>query len=258
MPFTALDVLDIIIVSYVIYKLMSILQGTRAASIIKGLLVLFLAYGLSRLLGLRVVTWLLDKGTTVITVALPIVFYPELRRTLEHLGRGPLFHRFDSLGKEDIDKLIEEIIRAVRQMAIKQMGALIVLERDVGLGEYIETGVKLEALVSAELITNIFTYNTPLHDGAIIIRGDRIVAAGCFLPLSDRSDLASDIGTRHRAGLGVTEHSDCMVIIVSEETGNVSIAQDGRLQIGVSDEDLRKALRKDVSEVKHNLRWGGE
>ncbi|HHT26990.1 MAG TPA: TIGR00159 family protein [Firmicutes bacterium] len=240
--FSTIDALDIIIVGYVVYRLMLLIRGTRATSIIKGLGILFVDNAVSRVAGLRTIAWILNQGTTVVLVALPIVFYPELRRALEHLGRGQLFSRLSPLGKEDVEDLIDTIVRTVRLLSKSHTGALIVFEREVGLEEYIESGVRIEGAVSTELLLNIFHPNTPLHDGAVIIRGNRVTAAGCFLPLTDKTALPSTLGTRHRAALGVAELSDALVLVVSEETGIVSLAMGTDLRRDLAENDLRQAL----------------
>lgn len=242
--FSVIDLLDILIVSFVVYRLMLGFRGTRATSIIKGLVLLVVASGLSRLIGLPTVSWILEQGTTVILVALPVVFYPELRRTLERLGRQPIFRPFTSMGSEDISEFTDQLLRAVRWFSSHRIGALIVLERDIGLEEYVETGVRLESVITAELLMTIFYPNTSLHDGAVIIRGDRIVAAGCFLPLTESTSINIDLGTRHRAAIGVSEESDAFVIVVSEESGTLSVALDGKLERGISDDELKKRLRE--------------
>ena len=242
--FSLIDVVEVLIVSLVVYRLMVSFRGTRATAIIKGLVLLVVARGLSLVLGLPMISWLLEQATTVILVALPVVFYPELRRTLERLGRRPILRPFGSLGSADLDKVEVELLRAVRWFSANRIGALIVLERDVGLDEYAETGVRLEALVTAELLMTVFYPNTALHDGAAIVRGDRIVAAGCFLPLTESPGMETELGTRHRAAVGVTEESDAVVIVVSEESGAVSLAADGRLERGLSDDELRRRLRE--------------
>lgn len=244
--FSAIDLLDILIVSFILFRLMLMIRGTRATSIIKGVLLLWVAMGLSRFLGLPTVSWLLQQGTTVLLVALPVVFYPELRRALEHLGRGPIFRRLESFNREDWSRYVDEITRAVRLMRNQRIGALIAIERGVGLEEYAETGVRLEGLVSAELLLTIFYHNTPLHDGAVILRGDRVVAAGAFLPLTEKPDLDPNLGTRHRAAIGVSDESDAFVIVVSEETGRVSVAHDGGLDVGVSEDELRRRLQEEL------------
>ncbi len=253
-----IDTLDIIIIAFFIYKLMLILRGTRATSIIKGLAILFVTNAIARYAGLRTVTWVLTQGTTVVLVALPVVFYPELRRALEHLGRGQLFSRLASLNPQETDRLIDALVRAVRLLAQSRTGGLIVFEREVGLEEYIESGVRLEALVSTELLLSIFSPRTPLHDGAVIIRGDRMVSAGSFLPLTEKTALPANLGTRHRAAIGVTEVSDALVVVVSEETGTVSTAHGGVLRQGLDDNALRAALTSLLEQNGSVLKgWGG-
>ncbi|HHW09683.1 MAG TPA: TIGR00159 family protein [Firmicutes bacterium] len=235
------DVFDVIIVAYFIYRLMLILKGTRATAIIKGLAILFIANAIARYAGFRTVTWILTQGTTVVLVALPIVFYPELRRALEHLGRGQLFSRLTAFGQSDTKNVIDAVVRAARILSQARTGALIVFEREVGLEEYIESGVQIDGAISSELLLNIFTPLTPLHDGAVIIRGNRIVSAGSFLPLTDAA-LPPELGTRHRAAVGVTEVSDCVVVVVSEETGTITIAEGGALRRNLDENQLRAEL----------------
>lgn len=244
---TTVDVIDILIVAYVIFRLMLILRGTRATSIIKGLGIILVANVVARYLGLRTVTWILTQGTTVILVAFPVVFYPELRRALEHLGRGQLFSRLSSLGQDDTEAAIDVVARAVRQLSQTQTGALIVFERDVGLEEYIESGVRIEGIISPELILTILMPKTPLHDGALILRGMSLVAAGCFLPLTE-SPMPSELGTRHRAALGVSEVSDALVVAVSEETGIVSVATGGHLHRNLDENALRTTLASQLNQ----------
>lgn len=239
--FTTIDIIDIVIVAYVVFRLMLILRGTRATSIIKGLGIILIGNVVARYLGLRTVTWILTQGTTVILVALPVVFYPELRRALEHLGRGQLFRRLAALGEDELEMLIDVVARAVRQLSQSQIGALIVFEREVGLEEYIESGIRIEGIVSTELILSIFLPKTPLHDGALILNGTSVIAAGCFLPLTE-SLLPSELGTRHRAAVGVSEVSDALVIVVSEETGTVSVAVAGELHRDLDENSLRAML----------------
>lgn len=228
--FGLLDVLDILIIAFVIYRVLLLIRRTRAVTLLKGLAVIFAATAVSRLIGLRAVGWLLTQLTTGIIVALPIVFYPELRRTLEHIGRGGLLHRPYESGQADFGAVVRSVARAAESMSRSRTGALIVLERETGLNEYIETGVRLEAKVTPELLENVFVPKTPLHDGALIIRGDRVMAAGCFLPLSESRALSADLGTRHRAAVGISEVSDAAAVVVSEETGTISLAVDGSLE----------------------------
>lgn len=241
MNFTLLDALDIIIVAYVIYKVLGLIRGTRAATLIKGLGVIFVASLLARALALQTVSWMLDRSTTVILVALPVVFYPELRRALEQIGRGQLFGKFTVADKDDISDAIEKIVRTVTSLSRRRVGALIVIERETGLQEYVETGIILDSALTEELLTNIFEPNTPLHDGAVIVRENRVLAAACFLPLTENA-LDSQLGTRHRAAVGLTEQTDSLVVVVSEETGAISLAKGGRLRRYLNETRLRELL----------------
>jgi diadenylate cyclase len=237
------SIVDILIVAYVIYKLLVIIRGTRAVSLLKGIAVIFIATMISDLLELRTVNWLLQKTITMLFVALPIVFLPELRRALEQIGRGGIFTGpLGLLEKEDTMILISDIAKAATVMARDKIGALIVIERDTGIAELMETGTKIDAVVSAELLINIFMPNSPLHDGATIIRGSRIMAAGCYLPLSENPNLSKRLGTRHRAALGLSEQSDAVSIVVSEETGVISIACSGKLMRYLDESALKERL----------------
>ena len=230
LKFNLSSVIDIAIVAFVMYRLMLLIKGTRAVQLIKGLIVLLVLTALASFFNLNTANWLLRQAMTALVVALPVVFQPELRRALEKLGRGRFLTTTTSThGEMEPSKVIAEISRAATLLSKNKMGALIVLERETGLEEYIDTGVKIDGLVSAEFLVNIFIPKTPLHDGAVIIRGDRVAAAACFLPLSENPYLTSDLGSRHRAGIGITEHSDAVAVIVSEETGSVALAVEGVL-----------------------------
>ena len=253
-----LDLLDIFIVALVLYKLYYIIKDTRAVALLKGLFVLLLATLVSKWLGLHVINWLLQKTMTVVLVALPVVFQPELRRALEQLGRGNIFRK-EVLNKEETQNLIENFGETVSVLSKQKTGALIVIERETGLGDYIETGIKIDGLVSAELLLNTFIVNTPLHDGAVIVRGNRIMAAGCLLPLTDDRNLNKELGTRHRAALGISEQTDCLVIVVSEETGIISLAKGGHLLRYLDANSLKAKLATLIS-LKHTtlselLKW---
>ncbi|WP_366923156.1 diadenylate cyclase CdaA [Metallumcola ferriviriculae] len=238
-----LMVVDISLVAFVIYKGTMLIRGTRAVQLLKGLAVLVAASFASKRLGLTAINWMLDQTRIAILVALPIVFQPELRRALEQLGRGKFFARpLSTLGPDDMSRLIGDVIRAVNVLAKNKDGALIVIERETGLNDYIETGIKMDGVVTVELLTNVFVPTTPLHDGAAIIRGDRVAAAGCFLPLTDSPYLSSQLGTRHRAALGISEISDAVVVIVSEETGTISVAEEGKLTRYLDENTLRETL----------------
>lgn len=234
---------DIGIISFVIYRLMLLIRGTRAEQLVKGLLVLVVVAFLSDALRLSMLNWVLDQVGLLVVVALPVVFQPELRRALEHLGRGKFFARpITFLGVEDTSRLINELVRAVQALVKNRIGALIVIEGETGLNDFMETGVQLDGVVSTELLVNIFMPHTPLHDGACIIRGDRVLAAGCFLPLTDSPYLSKQLGTRHRAALGISEISDCLAVVVSEETGVVSLAAEGRLTRYLDEKNLKEML----------------
>jgi diadenylate cyclase len=243
LKFNLSSVIDILIVAFVIYRLMLLIKGTRAVQLIKGLVVLLIATALSSLFNLYTINWLLRQAMTALVVALPVVFQPELRRALEKLGRGRFLAQTSLMaGEVDPVKVIAEITRAATVLSKNKMGALIILERETGLEEHIDTGVKIDGIVAAEFLVNIFIPKTPLHDGAAIIRGGRVAAAACFLPLSENPYLTSDLGTRHRAGIGITEQSDAVAVIVSEETGSVSIAVEGRLTRHLDEASLQDKL----------------
>lgn len=238
-----LDVVDILIVAFVLYKVITWIRGTRAMQLVKGLAVFLVAAFISRQLGLVVTNTLLDAGLTMGLVAIPVIFQPELRRALEQLGRGRLFLRPGAyLGQEELERLVSELVRAVQVLSRGRVGALLVLERQTGLKDVVETGIRVDGVVSAEFLVNVFVPNTPLHDGATVIRDDRVVAAGCFLPLSENPDLCQELGTRHRAALGISEQSDALAIAVSEETGTISVAEEGRLRRHLNAETLEEIL----------------
>jgi len=243
MQFGWRDVLDIAIIAFILYRLIIIIRGTRAVQLLKGLILLLMTTVAVRQLGLTAIDWVLRQVMTVGLIAIPIVFQPELRRGLEHLGRGKIFVRTSyQCAERDIEQTTEEIIKCIQVLVKNRIGALIVLERQTGINEFIETGIRIDSLVSAELLINIFMPRTPLHDGAVIIRGNRIMAAGCYLPLTENPHLSKELGTRHRAALGISEHSDAVSIIVSEETGAVSLANNGKLTRYLDNKTLEKML----------------
>ncbi|MFO7295867.1 MAG: diadenylate cyclase CdaA [Caldicoprobacter sp.] len=238
-------VVDIAIVAYTLYKLMLLIRETRAEQVLKGLAILLFATWMSNILNLSTVHMILRNTAQLGVIALLIVFQPELRKALEQIGRGRIFDKMMFLqNDEDITEIIESIVGAVQNLSSSRTGALIVVERKTGLNDVVETGVRLDARLTRELLENIFVPNTPLHDGAVIIRESRIVAAGCFLPLTENPNLSKQLGTRHRAALGISEASDALAIIVSEETGIVSIASDGKLTRYLDAEGLRSILEK--------------
>lgn len=240
----AIQALDILIVAFVLYKMLLLIRGTRAVQLIKGILVLLVASNISDWLNLFTIKWILDKTWATIFVALAVIFQPELRRALEQLGRGKFFVRHTpDLNTGDILRLIDEITRCLVINSHNKIGTLIILEQGTGVNDYVETGIKIDGVVSAEFLINIFVPDTPLHDGATIIRGNRVIAAGCFLPLSDNPYLDSSLGTRHRAALGLTEISDALALIVSEETGTISLAHEGKLVRYLDEKTLRDMLQ---------------
>lgn len=245
--FNLSSVIDILIVAYLMYRLMLLLRGTRAVQLLKGLAVLLVITAFASLFNLYTINWLLGKLMTALVVALPIVFQPELRRALEKLGRGKFLNHTTFSGDVGQAKIIAEITRSATVLSKNRMGGLIIIERETGLEEHIDTGVKIDGLFTAEFLVNIFVPRTPLHDGAVIIRGDRVTAAACFLPLSENPHLPTDLGTRHRAGIGITEHSDAVAVIVSEETGIISLAVEGELYRRLDESDLSKRLSELLS-----------
>ena len=252
-----LDIIDIVVVAYFLYRLYLMLKNTRAATLVKGLLVLVAFMIVCRTLNLHVISWLLEKSMTVIMVALPVVFQPELRRALEQIGRGKLFRKGSELDEQELEAMLEDVAAATKVMSKAKVGALMVFERATGLVERIETGVLIDGLVSSGLIQNIFVKDTPLHDGAVVIRGNRIVAACCLLPLTENRNLSQELGTRHRAAIGISEQSDAMVLVVSEETGAISIARNGELVRYLTVDDVKEILRNAIVQphvvVKDNL-----
>lgn len=233
------DLIDIVIVSYIIYKVFLLVKGTRAARMLIGVGVLLTLSLFSRFLELYTLDWLIQSFWTQIIIVLIILFQPEIRKALAQMGETPLFHRFSSA--EEM-KTIEEIVKASQSLANRKIGSLIVFERDVSLSEYIEIGVPLDAKVTKELLMSIFHPTSPIHDGAVIIKGNKALAAGCFLPIKLGVDLSKIYGTRHRAALGITEETDAVAIIISEETGSISLAVHGQLESHLDMEKLRQRL----------------
>ena len=257
------DILEILIIAFTIYHVSLWVKKTRAWALVKGILILFLCYIIAYLLDMSVILWIFNKTLAIGITALLIVFQPELRKALEELGKKNIvrsivpFDEQKDKNKRFSDKSINEIIRATVEMANVKTGALIILEKDIVLSEYERTGINLDSAISSQLLINIFEHNTPLHDGAVIIRGDRIVAATCYLPLSDNLGLSKELGTRHRAGVGISEVSDSLTIIVSEETGKISVAIGGKLLRNVDGDLLRKQideLQGNTSETKKRFR----
>lgn len=237
------DTLDILIIAILLYRLIVLTKETRAYQVIKGVGILFIAAILSDTLQLQTVSWLLNSIVASGIIVAVVLFQPELRRGLEHIGRGELFYKnlFADLQQEET-QIVAELQQAMLNLSKRRVGALVVIEQKTGLGDIISTGTRIEGIISAPLIENIFEPNTPLHDGAVIIRNGRIVAAACFLPLSEDFSVSRDLGTRHRAALGVSSVSDSVTLIVSEETGVISFARDGKLVRYIDQKALKNLL----------------
>ncbi|UCE71812.1 MAG: diadenylate cyclase CdaA [Nitrospiraceae bacterium] len=233
------DFLDILLVALILYRVLLIIKGTKAAQMLIGLGVLFIALLFSEYLGLYTIDWIIQSLWAQIVLALIILFQPEIRKTLAQMGEARFFSTFTSA--EEL-RSIEEIVKASVALANRKMGALIVIEKETNLNDFIEMGSQLDAKVSRELLLSIFHPTSPIHDGAVIIRGNRVIAAGCFLPLILSSDISKTLGTRHRAGIGLTEETDAVVIIISEETGSISTSFKSKLHKNMDMGTLRDFL----------------
>lgn len=263
---SVIDVLEIVILAFVIYHVALWIKNTRAWTLLKGIIVLLACYVIAYILGMNVIVWIFERTISIGITALMIVFQPELRRALEELGQKNIVSTlipFDDTRNQNerfSERSINEIVKATVEMAKVKTGALIIIEKDIDLSEYERTGIELDSTISSQLLINIFEYNTPLHDGAVIIRGDRIVSATCYLPLSDNMGLSKELGTRHRAGVGISEVTDSLTIIVSEETGRISVAVGGKLLRNIDGDLLKKKLTemqgKSGDEVEKK-RWKG-
>ena len=252
-PSVILHVIDITIVAFALYKVFLLIRETRAVQVLKGIAIIVVITNLSEALHLNTVYWILKNTATVGVIALLIVFQPEMRRALEKIGQGKLFDKSLFItDNRDVSRLITEIVKAVKNMSEEKIGALIIIEQKTAINDIIETGVKIDAELSSPLLENIFVPNTPLHDGAVVLRDDRIIAAGCFLPLTENPNLSKQLGTRHRAALGVSENSDAIAIIVSEETGIISTASNGKLTRYLDTKGLREILTKIYDKEKEH------
>lgn len=241
------DFIDIGIVAIIIYYIITLLRDTRAMQLAKGLVVLFAVFLISRWLHFDALNYILGGAMQIGAFAIIVIFQPEFRNILERMGRfkvGRLMDLANDTPEIDDALTIASVVKAASDMSATKTGALIVLERETRLGEFISTGVMLDANVSSSLLENIFVPNTPLHDGAVIIRGSKIMTAGCVLPLSANTNLSTELGTRHRAALGLSEATDAVIVVVSEETGKISVARNGSLTRNLSAESLTKALEK--------------
>ncbi|TQQ85172.1 TIGR00159 family protein [Peptacetobacter hominis] len=246
------DIVDIAIITYLFYKIFMFIKDTRAEQVLKGIIIFLVATRASKIFKLHTLYWILVKLLEVGFILPFIIFQPELRAGLEHIGRTKLkiFTKATGITEEKFNDVIDEIVEALYSLSRQKIGALIVMERETRLNDIINTGTILDSEVSRQLLINIFIPNTPLHDGAVVIRDSKIRAAACFLPLTQSKDLSKDLGTRHRAGVGVSEVSDCLTLIVSEETGGVSIAKGGKLYRDISKERMKSVLSRNLKVKK--------
>lgn len=245
--FSPIDFIEILIIAFLFYHILLWIKSTKAWNLFKGIMVILLFVLVSAIFQMNTILWLAERTLNVGLIALVIIFQPELRKALENLGEKNFFGKIFNFSKSDeckfSDRTIEELIKACYAMGKVRTGALIVIEDEILLNEYIRTGIDIDAILSSQLLINIFEKNTPLHDGAVIVRGDRVVSATCYLPLSDSLSLSKNLGTRHRAAVGVSEVSDSLTIVVSEETGKVSIASKGQIYHGIDADFLREKLQ---------------
>ena len=264
-----IDIIQVALIAYFVYHFILWLKNTRAYTLLKGILLIVIFAVIANLLNMDVIIWLFSNLSVAVITAVIIIFQPELRRVLEQLGHKNPLTNLAMLGSSSenndrfSDKTVNELVRASFDMGEVKTGALIVVEKEVKLEEYEKTGIPVDGVLTSQLLINIFEHNTPLHDGAVIVRGDRVVAATCYLPLTDNLSLSKNLGTRHRAGVGISEISDSLTIIVSEETGNVSYAMNGILHTGVSPSELREQLYQvqkitKTENTKSGRRWRGK
>ena len=260
------DIVEIFIITFLLYHILLWIKNTRAWALLKGVVVIGVFVLIAAIFNMNTILWIVTNVFSIAAIAIVVVLQPELRKALEELGRKNFFSSilsFDSGKAEDgrfSDRTINEITKACVEMGKVKTGALIVIEQEQSLGEYERTGIDVDGIISSQLLINIFEHNTPLHDGAVIVRGNRVVSATCYLPLSDNMELSKDLGTRHRAGVGISEVTDSMTVIVSEETGKISIAYGGKLERGLDAERLKQRLldiqNKPAEEKKRKL-WKG-
>ena len=262
------DVVEILIISYLLYHILVWIKNTRAWSLLKGIIVIAAFILVAALFEMKTILWIVENAFSVAIIAVVVILQPELRKALEELGRKNLISSilpFDPAKTSETgrftDKTINEISKACVEMGKVKTGALIVVEQNQSLAEYERTGIDVDGIVTSQLLINIFEHNTPLHDGAVIVRGDRIISATCYLPLSDNMALSKDLGTRHRAGVGISEVTDSMTVIVSEETGKISVAYEGNLTRSLDGEAVKEKLRliqnKSEEDTKKHILWKG-
>ena len=239
-----LDILDILIVAAILYKFYQMIQDTRAITLVKGLMVIVSLTIICGWLNLHVMTWILQKSSEWLLIALPILFQPELRRALEHLGQGQFLTQGVSLLDEKAaESVVDEIVKTAKKLSQTKTGALMVIEREMKLNDISVTGIHIDGIISSEFLLNVFIVNTPLHDGAAIIRGNRLISAACVLPLTENHELSTELGTRHRAAIGLSEQCDALIVVVSEETGTISVAEGGRLMRRFDEKTLAAKIR---------------
>lgn len=262
------DIIEIIILAVVFYEIMLWIRKTKAWILFKGIAIILAFTLLASILHLNTILWLAEKTLSVGIIAIVIIFQPELRKALEQIGQKNIISRIFNLennkrvSERFSDKTINELVKASYELGKTKTGALIVIEQDISLQEYINTGIDVDGIITNQLLINIFEHNTPLHDGAVIVRGNRVVSATCYLPLSDNKELSKELGTRHRAAVGVSEVSDAFTIIVSEETGKVSVTQGGQLLRNIDGDQLRSLLikvqDKNIEQKHHFKVWKGK
>ena len=240
---------DIAIVWFVVYKLMMVIRGTKAIQLLNGIIVVVIVWAFSIVFNLQTIQWITNQAFFWGFLSIIILFQPEIRRALEQLGRGGIFTRSRKSEEEEIDRTIEAIIDSCTYMAKRRIGALITIELETGTGEYAETGIPIDGELTNQLLTNIFTPNTPLHDGAVIIKKNKIVAAACYLPLSESTAISKELGTRHRAAIGISEVTDALTLIVSEETGAMSVTKNGEIKRDVDEKKLAEILKENLIQL---------
>ncbi|WP_077210517.1 diadenylate cyclase CdaA [Bacillus dakarensis] len=255
-----INTVDILLVTYVIYKLIMVIKGTKAVQLLKGIFVILIVTLISDKFHLQTLNWMMEQVLLWGVIAFVIIFQPELRRALEQLGRGRFFSRTGYSEEDDQGKIVESIVKATDYMAKRRIGALISIERETGMSDYIETGIPLNANISSELLINIFIPNTPLHDGAVILQNNTVAAAACYLPLSESPFISKELGTRHRAALGISEVTDSLTVVVSEETGAISLTKNGELHRDLKLDTFKEMLSVElVPQAKpkqaNTVRW---
>ena len=243
------DIIDILIVAYIFYRIFMFIKDTRAGQVLKGIILLLVATQISDIFKLHTLHWILVHSLDIGLIAAIIIFQPELRAGLEHIGRTQFkffIKNSETLSEKDSNKVIDEIIESLYSLSRQRIGALIIMERETKIGDIINTGTIIDSEISRQLLINIFIPNTPLHDGAVVIRENKIKAAACFLPLTQSKDLSKDLGTRHRAAIGISEVSDCISLVVSEETGDVSLAKAGKLYRNITKDRMASILKNNL------------